>query len=306
MKRIITGIAAIAALAATAFAPGAVSAQDETQITLLHGIPGSPVDVSVDGDIVVANFTPGSVADLSAFAGDTLANVNVLAAGTDTVVIGPIAALEVPASGNWTIVAHLDAAGTAILTPFENDVSPVPAGQGRLTVRHTAFAPPIDLIVGDDRPIENAANGASATLLLPVGPITGAMVAPTGEDGVIEVPTIDIAADTNVIVYVVGSLDDSTIEFLNQRIILVVAAATTTTTTVAGATTTTDPNATTTTSTTTTTIAGATTTTTTVVPTGVPTGSPLGDSWNVTLIAIAFGAVVLTGGLVAMRRRVEA
>ena len=36
-----------------------------------------------------------------------------------------------PASGNWTVLAHLDADGTPTLTPFENDTSPLAAGQGR-------------------------------------------------------------------------------------------------------------------------------------------------------------------------------
>ncbi len=40
--------------------------------------------------------------------------------------IGPIAELAVPASGNWTVIAHLDADGAPTLTPFENDVSDWP------------------------------------------------------------------------------------------------------------------------------------------------------------------------------------
>ena len=43
------------------------------------------------------------------------------------------------------MVAHLDADGNPVLTPFVNDVSAIEAGQARLVVRHTAAAPPVDV-----------------------------------------------------------------------------------------------------------------------------------------------------------------
>jgi hypothetical protein len=105
-------------------------------------------------------------------------------------------------------------------------------------------------------------------------------------------------------VYLVGSVDAATFDFVVQVIDLPASTGGSTTTT------TTDPNATTTTTTTdpsaTTTTTTSTTTTTTVaaVPTGVSTGSPLDSSTNMTLIAIAGGAILLTGGALVARRRV--
>ena len=149
----------------------------------MHGIPGATVDVVVDGEIVVPGFEPGTMQDISAFAGQTLTNVEVRAAGTTDVVIGPIASLAVPASGNWTVLAHLDAAGTPTLTPFENDTSTIPAGQGRLVVRHTAAAPAVDIVLADgSRPFTNLSNPNEASAALPAGEIAGAKVAPTGGD----------------------------------------------------------------------------------------------------------------------------
>lgn len=215
MKKLLAGLAAVAAVA---IAPGTAGAQDGATITLLHGIPGATVDVAVDGTVVIPGFEPGATQDLSAFAGQTLTNVEVRAAGSDTVVLGPIAEFPVPASGNWTVIAHLDAEGTPIVTPFENNVDPTAAGQGRLTVRHTAAAPAVDVVVGAVRPIENAANGASAELELPAGEIAGAKLAPTGEDPIVDVPTVNLAAGTNLIVYAVGSLADETFTFYTQEI----------------------------------------------------------------------------------------
>jgi hypothetical protein len=56
-------------------------------------------------------------------------------------------------------------------------------------------------------PVENAANGDKASLVLPAGEIAGAQVAPTGGDPIADVPTVTLAAGTNLIVYAVGSLE---------------------------------------------------------------------------------------------------
>ena len=81
------------------------SAQDAT-IMLAHGIPDTDVDVVVDGDVVIPNYSFGSMEDLSAFAGQTLPNLTVNLAGTDTVALD-LGDFAVPASGNFTVVAHL-------------------------------------------------------------------------------------------------------------------------------------------------------------------------------------------------------
>ncbi len=216
----------LGALVAAAFAllpaalPSAAAAQTapSASIMLLHGIPGATVDVVVDGQVVIPGFRPGDMQDLSAFAGQTLRNVEVRAAGTSTVVIGPIASLAVPASGNVTVVAHLSADGTPTLTPFANDTSATPAGQGRLIVRHVAAAPAVDIVVGDARPVTNLSNPNQAALLLPAGTISGAQVAPSGGDPIATAPDLDLRAGTDLIVYAVGSLADGSFTFYTQTI----------------------------------------------------------------------------------------
>jgi hypothetical protein len=80
--------------------------------------------------------------------------------------------------------------------------------------------------------------------------------------------------------------------------------AATTTTDPDATTTTTDPDATTTTSTTDPNATTTTTTTTTPVPSAVNTGSPLDSPLSLTLVAVALGALVVTGGALLARRRV--
>ncbi len=213
MKRL---IAALAITAAAGLAPSVAGAQDAVSVTLVHGIPGATVDVAVDGAVVLPGFEPGTTQDLSPFAGQTLTNLEVRAAGTEDVVIGPVAEFAVPDSGNWSVVAHLDADGAPMISTFENNVAPTADGEGRLIVRHTAAAPAVDLVVGDARPIEGAANTDSAELELPAGEIAGAQLAPAGGDPIVEVPTVNLAAGTDLIVYAVGSLDDDTFTFYTQ------------------------------------------------------------------------------------------
>jgi len=262
----------MAALAVVGIAPGAASAQEGATIALLHGIPGATVDVAVDGEVLIPGFEPGATQDLSAFAGQTLVDLEVRAAGTEDVVIGPIAEFAVPSSGNWTVVAHLDADGNPTISAFENNTAMTADGEGRLTVRHTAAAPAVDLVVGDTRPIEGAANGASAELELPAGEIAGAQLAPTGGDPIVDVPTVNLAAGSNLIVYAVGSLDGGTFTFYTQEIAVGVEAA-----------------------------AGS--GDGTPAPTAVNTGSPLQDGVNPALLAAAAGLVVLAGGALTLRRR---
>jgi hypothetical protein len=217
MKRVLAAVACVAAAALAA--PASTHAQADASVTLLHGIPGATVDVVVDGEVVVPGFEPGTTQDLTPFAGQTLTNVEVRAAGTTDVVIGPIASLDVPGSGNWTVAAHLDAEGTPTLTPFENDTSTIAAGQGRLTVRHTAAAPAVDVVLADGtRPFTNLANPDEAAADLPAGPIAGARLAPTGADPLAPIPDVELAAGTNLIVYAVGSLADETLTFYVQTI----------------------------------------------------------------------------------------
>ena len=84
-----------------------------------------------------------------------------------------------PASGNVTAIAHLDAAGTPTLTVFTNDTSALPAGQGRLVVRHTAAAPAVDVRASGAVAFANLSNPNEATADLPAGTIS-ADVVPAG------------------------------------------------------------------------------------------------------------------------------
>jgi hypothetical protein len=219
MKRLIALIAVVAAafgLLATGGAPA--GAQEGARIHLIHGIPDTPVDVAVGGSPVITDFNFGDTQDLSSYAGQTLTGVQVLAAGTDQVAIDA-GDLELPASGNVTAIAHLDEAGTPTLTVFNNDTSAIPAGSGRLVVRHTAAAPAVDVRANGEVAFSNLSNPNEATADLPAGTIS-ADVVPTGatEPVVIGPADLPITEGETLVVYAVGSLDAGTLQTLTETI----------------------------------------------------------------------------------------
>jgi len=197
---------------------GRADAQGAARIHLIHGIPDTPVDVVAGGEVVFSNFQFGDTQDLSALAGQTLTGLTVNAAGTDTVAIDA-GDTALPASGNYTIIAHLDAEGTPTLAVFENDTSSIAAGQGRLTVRHTAAAPAVDVLANGEAAFSNLSNPNEASADLPVGTISASVV-PAGASEPVVIGPADLAIEdgTSLVVYAVGSLDEGSITVLTESI----------------------------------------------------------------------------------------
>ena len=194
------------------------SADGHIRIHLIHGIPGVDVDVAVGGDNVFESFAFGDTQDLSSFAGATLENLQVKVAGTEDVAIdaGDVA---LPSDGNFTVFAHLDASGTPALAVFENDDSSTAAGEGRLTVRHAAAAPAVDILANGDVAFANVSNGAGGSLDLGAGTIS-ATVVPTGAEEPVVIGPADlaIAEGAHLIVYAVGSLDGDSLTVVTESI----------------------------------------------------------------------------------------
>lgn len=215
MKKLIAVFSAT--LMALAIAAPAM-AQSEARIHLIHGIPDTPVDVIVDGEAVISDFNFGDTQDLSAFAGATLTGLTVVLAGTDTAVIGPVD-FDVPASGNYSVIAYLDAAGTPSLKAFSNDTSSIEAGNGRLQVRHTAAAPAVDVKADGAVAFSNLSNPNEAKADLPAATYSVEVV-PAGADEPVVIGPADIAVKDgeSLIVYAVGSLDDESLTVLTESI----------------------------------------------------------------------------------------
>jgi hypothetical protein len=113
----------------------------------------------------------------------------------------------VPAGANATVVAHLTAEGAPILTPFVNDVSAIPAGQARVTVRHTAAAPAVDVRAGGSPVVPGLTNPSEATLTVPAGTVNADVVLAGTDTVAIGPADLSLAEGATTVVYAWGSED---------------------------------------------------------------------------------------------------
>lgn len=183
---------------------------DPAKLSVLHGVPGLTVDVWVDGNLTLDDFTPGTLAGpLELAAGDyDIAITASDAASADNPVIGPVT-VELDSGGDYTAVAHLDAEGAATATLFANDTkAPRNGKKGKLTVRHVAAAPAVDVLAGGSAVIEGLSNPDEATLKLKAGTISASVAAAGTTDPVIGPADITVEGGKNTIVYAWGSLAD--------------------------------------------------------------------------------------------------
>ncbi|MGO4784689.1 DUF4397 domain-containing protein [Cryobacterium sp. W22_MBD10_FK3] len=217
-KTIAVGIAAGALVALAGIAP-ANAATDVAKLSVLHGVPGLTVDVYVNGDLTLDDFEPGDLAGpLELPAGTyTVAITASDAADASSPAIGPVD-LPLEAGKNYTAAAHLDAAGAPTATLFTNDISTVGAGEGRLTVRHVAAAPAVDVLAGGTAVISNLSNPDESLLTLPAGTVSASVAATGTTDPVIGPADVNVAEGTNTIVYAWGSLEDSNLALAVQTI----------------------------------------------------------------------------------------
>ena len=219
MKKIlIAGIGAGALVALGAVAP-ATAAEDAAMLSVLHGVPDLTVDVYVNDELTLDDFAPGDLAGpLELPAGTySVAITAADAADASSPAIGPVD-LPLDAGGNYTAVAHLDAEGNPTATLFTNDVSDIPAGQGRLTVRHTAAAPAVDVLAGGQPVITNLSNPDEQTLDLAPGTVSAAVAATGTTEPVIGPADVTVAEGALTIVYAWGSLEDENLALAVQNV----------------------------------------------------------------------------------------
>ena len=219
-NKILAGIAAgaVAGLGLMV-APASASTADGAVLSVLHGIPDTPVDVYVNGELTLDDFQPGDLAGpLDLPAGDyEVALTAPDAADASAPVLGP-ATLTLAAGVNYTAVAHLNEAGEPTLTPFANDTSATAAGEGRLTVRHVAAAPAVDVLAGGSPVIEDLTNPNEASLDLAAGTISAAVAAAGTTDPVLGPADVTVQEGALTIVYAWGSLEDESLALAVQTV----------------------------------------------------------------------------------------
>jgi len=189
-------------------------------VSVLHAVPDLPVDVYANGERLIDDFQPGTLTDpleLPAGSYDLAIFPADAADGTGDPLLSADG-VTVPAGANATVVAHLGEDGTPTLTPFVNDVSAIPAGQARVTVRHTAAAPAVDIRAGGTVVAPGLANPNEASLTVPAGTVSADVVLAGTDTVAIGPADLDLAEGSNTIVYAWGSAADGNLDLAVQTI----------------------------------------------------------------------------------------
>ena len=201
------GAVALAVAGSATGASAAPAAKGTATVNVVHGVPGLAVKICVDGAKVVDNFRYGSTIVGAALpAGNHV--VKVLAAGKPCAAPAVLKqTYNLSARTNYTLVANLNASGTPNLKAFVNDVSRTRHGNARLTVRHTAQAPAVNVWANGAKLISGRSFtwGSSATLGVPAGTYRAKVTLPGSAKPVIGPATVHLSAGTAYQVYAVGA-----------------------------------------------------------------------------------------------------
>lgn len=217
---------ALAALLTALLAAGALfgfaapaQAASKATVSVLHAVPGATVDVYVNGKALLTNFTPGTLTDPQMLAaGSYDLKVVKAGAGAGGKAVAEAKNVKVPGSANITVVAHLDQNGDPTLTPYVNDVSTIPAGKARLTVRHDAAAPAVDVRAGGKPVFTDLRNPGQKSAVLAAGTVKADVVLAGKRKAVIGPASLDLREGTTTIVYAWGSAKAGNLKLAVQTI----------------------------------------------------------------------------------------
>nr|WP_159323427.1 DUF4397 domain-containing protein [Streptomyces tendae] len=210
------------ALALGLTAPAAMAAPEQAQdtglVSVFHGIPGMTVDVYANGDELLSDFEPGTVTDPRSLDAGTY-DIEVFEAGQDP---DGTPALEkevkVTEGGNATVAAHLSTDGEPRLTTFTNDVSKTDAGKARLTVRHVAAAPAVDVRAGGQPLFTDLANPDEDTASVDAGTVNADVVLAGTDTVAIGPAELDLKEGTTNVVYAWGNAEDKNLALAAQTL----------------------------------------------------------------------------------------
>lgn len=288
--RALAAAAAVGLILPAAVASSAHAAPEDPFVTAVHAIASAPaVDIFV-GDAVPAEFANLSYGDVDALQvpSGTAAAVSVTAAGaaTATPPLAPGLVGNFTVTSDVSLVAQVDGAGVAQLKPYVDDLTPTPAGQARIIVRHAAQAPTVSVDANGAQLIPALSNGEEFKANVPAGNYSVQVkVAGTAVPGLSTPIPLPVTAGFVYIVYATGDPDNgySLIPDITDvgQAPAVTPTATTPATTTAAPATTTKP---------------ATTTTRPAIPTAVPAGDGT-SGWAGPLGVPALLAITLAIGL---------
>ena len=170
----------VVATAAAGLSVGSpASAADTAVVYVVQGLPGTNVDIQVDGKSVATGAKPTDiVGPLTLASGQRKLTVR----QGNTVLLERM--FTIRPNTNSDVVVHRPASpsGKPVITTFANNLAAVPADKASVTVAHTAAVPPADIKVNGKVLFANVANGESLHVVVPAATYT-VQIVPTGQSG---------------------------------------------------------------------------------------------------------------------------
>ncbi|MFE9023867.1 DUF4397 domain-containing protein [Streptomyces sp. NPDC007808] len=206
------------ALALSGAGAAAAADDDQAMVSVFHAVPGLTVDVYANGDELLPDFKPGTLTEPQALPAGSY-DLKVFEAGADPKGEPAIEkTVEVPAGSNATVVAHLNADGQPQLDAFVNDTAKVAAGKARLTVRHVAAAPAVDVRAGGQPVFTGLENPKEDTAEVNAGALSADVVLAGTDEVVIGPADLELAEGSSNIVYAWGSAQDKNLALKVQTL----------------------------------------------------------------------------------------
>ncbi len=199
-----TGTAAVLAASLLGVGPGtpASAARAEGQLYLVQAVPGTEVDVEIDGRTLEQDVATGDVVgpwDLPAGPQEMTLSSDDWSIDVD---------VRVRAGGATDVVLHRPAArsGDPVVSTYVVPDAPIGPGKARVVLAHTATAPPADVRVDGKTVFTNIANGEYAEADVPSGGHQVSLLPSGSERGAFLGPIdVKLPAETVTMVYAVGS-----------------------------------------------------------------------------------------------------
>jgi hypothetical protein len=221
MRKMVIAITILMGLGFGSFAMAA----DKAELTVIHGISGLPEAVEVyanNNKLFSFDFNQSKSLSLDPdfyFIEVKLQGATVLSAG-----------LTLEGGKNYSAVAHFTGSGDIALSAFENNIENLKKRNVRLAIRHTAFAPAVDIQVRTgfwifrnfNLKILNVSNDDAPGQFgeVDIDPnFLKAEFYPAGVNKkVFQSPTLFLKKNTFYIIYAIGSLSDGTFTLFIQTI----------------------------------------------------------------------------------------
>jgi len=225
-RRSILVLAALMIASLMTAAPAVADGHTDARLTVVHGIPDTPVDIYVNGAKTLENFQPNTVTDPIPLPSGSY-NIEIYGVGAGPAAVAPVleADLELPPGGNVTAVAHLSDTGTLKLSAFLNDTTATQPNDARLVVRHLANAPAVDIVANGSLTLfSNVTNPNEGQIDVAAGTY-GVTINAAGTSTVaFDAGDVTLLEGKSTIVYAVGDLAGGSFGLLIQSIDLPMAA----------------------------------------------------------------------------------